>query len=159
MFKGKIWHQYHVLIDTSAKSHQLKNRCFSLSKTIKHLIRDFQLKKDSIPARRLRERGASRKVRRGARTCAPKNLEIIWSSLRLELNRLILLDVLIIVAFALCLMFRLDAILMFPLIPACLLLENYAFKKTVSSSMLYSFFTIIIFKAMQSQLPKIPGIE
>ncbi|MBE8991069.1 hypothetical protein [Nostoc sp. LEGE 12450] len=82
------------------------------------------------------------------------------SSLRLGLNRLILLlDVLIIAALALCLMFRLDAILMFPLIPACLLLENYAFKKIVSSSILYSFFPIIIFKVMQSQLPKIIGQE
>ncbi|MBD2532180.1 hypothetical protein H6G97_22385 [Nostoc flagelliforme FACHB-838] len=79
------------------------------------------------------------------------------SSLRLGWNRLILLDVLIIAALALCLMFRLDAILMFPLIPACLLLENYSFKKIVSSSILYSFFPIIIFKVMQSQLPKIIG--
>ncbi|MEH2378284.1 MAG: hypothetical protein V7K27_05165 [Nostoc sp.] len=77
------------------------------------------------------------------------------SSLRLGWNRLILLDVLIIAAFALCLMFRLDAILMFPLIPACLLLENFPLKKIVSTSILYSFFSLIIFKVMQSQLPYI----
>ncbi|MEH2279326.1 MAG: hypothetical protein V7K40_32215 [Nostoc sp.] len=80
-------------------------------------------------------------------------------SLRLGWNKLILLDVLIIAAFALCLMFRLDAILMFPLIPACLLLENYPFKKIVSTSILYSVFPIILFKVMQSQLPVIPGQE
>lgn len=81
------------------------------------------------------------------------------SSLRLGWKKLILWDVLIIASFALCLMFRLDAILMFPLIPACLLLENYPFKKIVSPSILYSFFPIIVFKVMQSQLPLIPEVE
>ncbi|MEH2375506.1 hypothetical protein [Nostoc sp.] len=77
------------------------------------------------------------------------------TSMRLGWKRLILLDILIIAVFALCLMFRLDAILMFPLIPACLLLDNFPFKKIVSTSILYSFFPLIVFKVMQSQLPYI----
>ncbi|MDZ8188525.1 MAG: hypothetical protein RMX96_27175 [Nostoc sp. ChiSLP02] len=79
------------------------------------------------------------------------------SSLRLGANKLILIlwDVLIVTALALCLMFRLDAILMFPLIPACLILEGYPLKKIVFPSVLYSFLAIIIFKVMQSQLPYI----
>ncbi|MEH2423568.1 MAG: hypothetical protein V7K48_22430 [Nostoc sp.] len=80
-------------------------------------------------------------------------------SLRLGWNKLILLDILIVAAFALCLMFRLDAILMFPLIPACLFLEKYPFKKIVSTFILYSVFPIIIFKVMQSKLPEIIGQE
>ncbi|MHC5859600.1 hypothetical protein [Nostoc sp.] len=81
----------------------------------------------------------------------------ILKSMRLGWKKLILLDVLIIGNFALCLMFRMDAILMFPLIPACLFLENYPFnfKKIVSFSILYSFLPVIVFKVMQSQLPYI----
>jgi hypothetical protein len=74
------------------------------------------------------------------------------SSLRSGWNKLIGLDVLIVAVFALCLMFRLDGILMFPLIPACLLLENYPWKKIVFPAILYSFFPVIIFKVIQSQL-------
>ncbi|MDF5711716.1 MAG: hypothetical protein PUP90_29560 [Nostoc sp. S4] len=81
------------------------------------------------------------------------------SSLRLERYKLILLDVLIVTAFALCLMFRLDAILMFSLIPACLLLENYSFKKIIYSSILYGFLPVIIFKVMQAQLAYIKDQE
>lgn len=76
-------------------------------------------------------------------------------SLRVRWSRLILLDVLIIAAFALCVMFRLDAILMFPLIPACLLLEKYSLDKIIVSSAFYIVSPVVIFKVLQSQLPEI----
>lgn len=71
------------------------------------------------------------------------------------LVRLIILDILIISAFSLCLMFRLDAVLMFLLIPGCFLLERYSLKKVISYSSLYIIFAIIIFFAVKSQLPEI----
>jgi len=79
------------------------------------------------------------------------------NSLRLFSNKLILIfwDILIVAAFALCLMFRLDAILMFTLIPACLFLEGYTLKKIVFPTILYSFLPLVIFKVIQFQLPYI----
>ncbi|WP_445638215.1 Glycosyltransferase RgtA/B/C/D-like domain-containing protein [Nostoc sp. DSM 114161] len=71
------------------------------------------------------------------------------------LLKLILLDILIISAFSLCLMFRLDAVLMFLLIPGCFFLERYSLTKIISYSSLYIFFAIIIFFAVKSQLPEI----
>ncbi|MBD2682229.1 MULTISPECIES: hypothetical protein [Nostoc] len=81
------------------------------------------------------------------------------NSLSLGWKKLILWDVLIVTAFALCLMFRLDAILMFPMIPACLLLERYPLKKIVYPSILYSILPVIIFKVMQAQLAYIKDKE
>ncbi|MBL1201898.1 MAG: hypothetical protein FWK04_23275 [Nostoc sp. GBBB01] len=71
------------------------------------------------------------------------------------LVKLIILDILIISAFSLCLMFRLDAVLMFLLIPGCFLLERYSVTKVISYSSLYIFFAIIIFLAFKSRLPEI----
>ncbi|RCJ26597.1 hypothetical protein A6S26_14460 [Nostoc sp. ATCC 43529] len=71
------------------------------------------------------------------------------------LLKLIILDILIIVAFSLCLMFRLDAVLMFLLIPGCFLLERYSLTKVISYSSLYIFFAMLIFFAVKSQLPQI----
>ncbi|MDZ8183794.1 MAG: hypothetical protein RMX96_02885 [Nostoc sp. ChiSLP02] len=72
-----------------------------------------------------------------------------------SIQKLILLDISIIFAFSLCLMFRLDAALMFLLIPACLLIEGYSFTKAVYHSSVYIIFPIIIFFAIKSQLPEI----
>ncbi|BAY78525.1 hypothetical protein NIES25_50000 [Nostoc linckia NIES-25] len=71
------------------------------------------------------------------------------------LLKLILLDILIISAFSLCLMFRLDAVLMFLLIPGYFFLERYSLTKVISYSSLYIFFPIMIFFAVKSQLPEI----
>ncbi|KJH71004.1 hypothetical protein [Aliterella atlantica] len=70
-------------------------------------------------------------------------------------SKLILLDISIVTAFALCLMFRLDALLMFLLIPGCLILERYPLPKIVSQSILYCFLPIVIFLVAKSQLPEI----
>ncbi len=72
-----------------------------------------------------------------------------------SLLKLILLDILIISAFALCLMFRLDAVLMFLLIPGCFFLERYSLPKVFYYSILYVFLSVIIFFVVKSQLPEI----
>ncbi|MDZ8082419.1 MAG: hypothetical protein RMX35_25565 [Nostoc sp. DcaGUA01] len=71
------------------------------------------------------------------------------------LLKLTLLDILIISAFSLCLMFRLDAVLMFLLIPGCFFLERYSLRKVVFYSILYVLFAIIIFFVAKSQIPEI----
>ncbi|BAY79892.1 hypothetical protein NIES25_63800 (plasmid) [Nostoc linckia NIES-25] len=81
------------------------------------------------------------------------------NSMSLGWKKLIIWDVLIVTAFALCLMFRLDVILMFPMIPACLLLERYPWKKIVFPSILYSILPLILFKLMQAQLAYIKTEE
>ncbi len=74
------------------------------------------------------------------------------TSLKASRWKLIGLDILIIVAFSLCLMFRFDAILMFPLITACLLLERYSFKMVVFRSILFGFLPFAIFIVFKSIL-------
>ena len=65
--------------------------------------------------------------------------------------KLIGVDGLIVAAFFLCLAFRSDAVLlMFPLIPFCLLLERYSFKRIIIYSTLYSLLPFIIFLTTQS---------
>ena len=64
-----------------------------------------------------------------------------------------LFDVIIVVALSLCLMFRLDAIFMFPLILACLILEKYAFKSALYRFVLYSFLSLLIFLLIQAAFP------
>ncbi len=75
------------------------------------------------------------------------------TSLKAAPWKLIALDVSIIFAFSLSLVFRLDAVLMFPLITACLLLERYSFKAVVLRSMLYGFLPLIVFFVAQSIIP------
>jgi hypothetical protein len=62
-------------------------------------------------------------------------------------------DMLITAALSLCLMNRLDAILMFPLIPACLLLEKYSLKVAIYRSFAYSFLPLLIRSAVDAFLP------
>jgi hypothetical protein len=65
--------------------------------------------------------------------------------------KLVGLDGLIVIAFFLCLAFRFDALLwLFPLIPCCLWLERYSFKRLVLYSTLYGVLSVMIFLAAQS---------
>jgi hypothetical protein len=64
-----------------------------------------------------------------------------------------LFDVIIVGALSLCLMFRLDAIFMFPLILACLILEKYSFKSALYRFVLYSFLSLLIFLLIQTAFP------
>jgi hypothetical protein len=65
------------------------------------------------------------------------------------------LDILIIAAFSMSLTFRLDAALLFPLIPACLWLEGYSFKEISLRSALYGLLSLLVFFAGQFFVPGI----
>lgn len=58
---------------------------------------------------------------------------------------LILLDILIVMAFSLSLVFRLDSVLMFPLITGCLFLERFSIKAAFIRSVNYAIFAALLF--------------
>ncbi len=72
------------------------------------------------------------------------------ASLKASHWKLIELDLLIVVILSLSLTFRLDAMIMFILIAALLILERYSFKMVVLRSTLYGFLPVIIFYAAWS---------
>ena len=62
-------------------------------------------------------------------------------------------DILITAAFSFCLMIRLDAILMFPLILGCLILERFSFKTATYRFVAYSILPLLIRFAANAFLP------
>ena len=65
-------------------------------------------------------------------------------------SKMALLDISIIIVFSICLTFRLDAVLMFPLITGCLFLEKYHFRTALVRSLSYGFAAVIVFLLLQS---------
>ncbi|MCA9469027.1 MAG: hypothetical protein KC643_26785 [Nitrospira sp.] len=80
------------------------------------------------------------------------------SKLKKNKPSIFILDSLIVLAFSVCLTIRLDAILLFPLIPACLILERYPLKSAVGRGALYCAVPILIFLFFrETLLPKHEG--
>ena len=63
-------------------------------------------------------------------------------------------DIIVLMAFILSLAMRMDALLMFPLIMACLLLEGRSFRSALLHFILYSVFSVVIYFMVLSRIPE-----